>query len=219
MIRILLLRFLPSSNQTITDAFYLTSEKALPKAANEWKDKLPADITQKLRMTSHGGENDTKVSDKFAQFLFQNTNGVTTRSPNTTRLEYIKVYSSAECVTGIDMKYVGQSAVQAGTIQGQGEAAELASNDPVTEVVIESAKYKGQEANHAVILGITLKTRGGTLHALGRKDANKDKLAGYNSHIAKGPTTSWGLLGFWVSPADNANEGFARLGAFFAQDL
>lgn len=170
-------------------------------------------------MTGYGGENDNKVFDKFTQFLFQNTNGVTTRSPNTTRLEYIKVYSSPECVTGIEMKYAGQSALQTGKIQGQGEAAELVSNDPVTEVVIESAKYKGQEANHAVILGITLRTRGGASYALGRKDANKTKLAGYSSYIAKGSTTSWGLLGFWVSPADNADEGFARLGAFFAQDL
>jgi hypothetical protein len=170
-------------------------------------------------MTGYGGENDTKVSDRFVQTLFQNTNGVTTRSPVTTRLEYIKVYSSAECVTGIDMKYVGLPAVLVGKNQGQGEVAELVSNDPVTEVVIQSAKYKGQEANHAVILGITLKTRGGASHTFGRKDANKDKLAGYSSYIAKGPTTSWGLLGFWVSLADNADEGFARLGAFFAQDL
>lgn len=167
-------------------------------------------------MTGYGGDRDVKVSNNLKQSLFSE-DGTHARVANTAYIENITVHHGADGVLGIQIKYQGQAQPwQVGKIGGLSTSASLVSNDAVTEVVVESAKYKGQAASHSAILGLTLRTRNGNEHVLGRNEGNKAQLS-YASYTLKGPEASWSLRGLWVSLADNAEDGLVRLGGFFEQ--
>lgn len=196
--------------------FYPTSQKALPSHIDEWKNRIPATTTQKLRMTGFGGVSDSNYASNFEQTLFDHSNGVPVRALNTSHIEKITVYSIATGVTGIEINYQGQrSPRKIGKCVGDSpETKEFPSNDPITGVVIETAKHKGI----AGVVKLTFKTRANAAHEFECKNVKKAELEANSDD--KFPATvddSWSLRGLWGSTAEN-NEIIARLGAIFEHD-
>lgn len=167
-------------------------------------------------MTGFGGVSDTNYAKKFEQTLFEDFNGVPVRAPNTSHIEKITVYSIATGVTGIEIKYQGQKSPRTiGKCKGDGpETKDFPSNDPITGVIVETAKHKGV----AGVVKLTFKTRANTAHEFDCKNVKKADLeANSDDSFPATVDNSWSLRGLWGSTADD-DEVIARLGAIFEHD-